>query len=433
MSSDRLFAALSSTRIAALIRSAATRVVYAAPGIQDAPTAALLELKEQLLHPELTISLDFDEQTIRMGYGSMEAVGKLRVAGIEPLHFPGFRSGILIVDRRGWIFSPVARYLEDEPQSEEAPNAIELSSDQVETFAIRFSPLCRQKAIEEASTPEIAAELAEMPCELGVAQITQEHFEEVMKAIQTAPPVKFDVVRQVRVFEPYLQYVEMSLTGAAIQKHKVRIPPSIQSLGSSKDLEGRLRTTFALIEKSSALSSKKLEDELNEIRKNLTRTLGKEHGRVVLKSTKPTLDARIESLREKLEDHQKAVCEKLGKQLADSRKQVVEYYLPLVFAKPPDAVIGQSLSEIPTKDDCRAWIDQVLEGVFPTAEKLIQGMTLEITYKEATFETLNRPEFLESIKKAYPVVNWDKAYSEFRAAGETRKSKPADENGANKG
>jgi hypothetical protein len=60
-------------------------------------------------------------------------------------------------------------------------------------------------------------------------------------------------------------------------------------------------------------------------------------------------------------------------------------------------------------------------------------MTLEITYKEATFETLNRPEFLESIKKAYPVVNWDKAYSEFRAAGETRKSKPADENGANKG
>jgi hypothetical protein len=254
-----------------------------------------------------------------------------------------------------------------------------------------------------------------------------------MKAIQTAPPVKFDVVRQVRVFEPYLQYVEMSLTGAAIQKHKVRIPPSIQSLGNTKDLEGRLRTTFALIEKSSALSSKELEDELNEIRKNLTRTLGKEHGRVVLKNAKPTLDSRIESLREKLEDHQKAVREKLGKQLADSRKQVVEYYLPLVFAKPPDAVIGQSLSAIPTKDDCRAWIDQVLEGVFPTAEKLIQGMTLEITYKEATFETLNRPEFLESIKKAYPVVNWDKAYSEFRAAGETRKSKPADENGANKG
>lgn len=47
-------------------------------------------------------------------------------------------------------------------------------------------------------------------------------------------------------------------------------------------------------------------------------------------------------------------------------------------------------------------------------------MSLEITYKEATFETLNRPDFLESVKKAYPNVNWDKAYSEFRAAGEKK-------------
>ncbi len=427
MSSDSLFAALSSNRIATLIRSATTRVVYAAPGIQDAPAAALLESKEQLLPPELTVSLDFDEQTIRMGYGSLEAVGRLRAAGVEPLHFPGFRSGILIVDKRGWIFSPVAHYLEDEPQSAEAPNAIELSAVQVETFAVRFSPVSRQQAIERAPTPEIAAELAEMPSELGVAPVAQEHFEQVLQAIQTAPPVKFDIVRQVRVFEPYLQYVEMSLSGAAIQKHKVRIPPAIQNLGNSKDLEGRLRTTFALIEKSSALSSKELEEELNEIRKNLTRTLGKEHGRVVLKSAKLTLDARIEALREKLKQHQITVHEKLDKQLAGSRKQVVEYYLPLVSAKPPDAIIGQSLSGDPTKDDCRAWIDQVLEGVFPSADKLIQGMTLEITYKEATFETLNRPDFLELIKKAYPRVNWDKAYSEFRAAGEKKKLKPGDD------
>lgn len=429
MSKDPLFAALSSKRIAALIRSATTRVVYAAPGIQDGPAAALVELKNQLSAPELIVSLDFDERTIRMGYGSLEAVGKLGAAGIELLRFPGFRSGILIVDNRGWIFSPVAHYLEDEPQSEETPNGIELSAAQVETFAIRFSPATRQKAIEEAPTPEIAAELAEMPCELGVAPVKQEHFEQVMKAIEIAPPVKFDIVRQVRVFEPYLQYVEMHLTGAAIQKHKVRIPPAIQNLGNSKDLEGRLRTTFSLIEKSSALSSKELEEELNEIRKNLTRTLGKEHGRVVLKSAKPTLDARIEALRVKLEDHQESVREKLGKQLADSRKQVVEYYLPLVSAKPPDAVVGQSLSGKPTEEDCREWIDQILEGVFPSADKLIQGMTLEITYKEATFETLNRPDFLESIKKAYPRVNWDKAYSEFRAAGETRKTKPTDESG----
>jgi hypothetical protein len=39
-------------------------------------------------------------------------------------------------------------------------------------------------------------------------------------------------------------------------------------------------------------------------------------------------------------------------------------------------------------------------------------------YKNATFETLNREDFLGSVKAAFPKVNWDKAYEEFRAAGE---------------
>jgi hypothetical protein len=38
-----------------------------------------------------------------------------------------------------------------------------------------------------------------------------------------------------------------------------------------------------------------------------------------------------------------------------------------------------------------------------------------------TFETLNRKEFLPLIKKAFPAVNWEKAYTEFRAAGEKAK------------
>lgn len=73
---------------------------------------------------------------------------------------------------------------------------------------------------------------------------------------------------------------------------------------------------------------------------------------------------------------------------------------------------------------CRKWIEQVLAGVFPTADKLIHAMTLEITFKEATFETLNHPDFLESVKNAFPTVDWDKAYKEFKAAGETEQSSP---------
>ena len=106
-----------------------------------------------------------------------------------------------------------------------------------------------------------------MTVDVVSAPITPEKLAEVTTSLETAPPVRFDLARQVRVFEPYLQYVELSLTGAAIQRHRMAIPEKIQNLGGSEELENRLRTTFELIEKGSKLSSKPLEDALNEIRK----------------------------------------------------------------------------------------------------------------------------------------------------------------------
>ena len=130
-----------------------------------------------------------------------------------------------------------------------------------------------------AKTPEEKNRIKALPLDVGSDLVTHGQFSKVNTSLEDAPPMRFDLVRQVRVFEPYLQYVELSLTGAAIQRHRLAIPPSIQKLGGSKELENRLRTTFELIEKGSKLSSKPLEDALNDIRKNFTRPLGKDHGR----------------------------------------------------------------------------------------------------------------------------------------------------------
>lgn len=101
------------------------------------------------------------------------------------------------------------------------------------------------------------------------------------------------------------------------------------------------RTTFELIEQGSKLSSKAIEDELNEIRKNFTPSLGKDHGRVVLKSAKPLLERRITQLRDKLKVHQQTVAAELQTRLDESRGQIVDYYLPIVMSNPPDALLGQ--------------------------------------------------------------------------------------------
>jgi hypothetical protein len=60
-----------------------------------------------------------------------------------------------------------------------------------------------------------------------------------------------------------------------------------------------------------------------------------------------------------------------------------------------------------------------LDKVFPKAVSLIKQMQLDVRYKDVTYETLNQPDFLDTIKRAFPVVDWESAYEEYRAAGES--------------
>lgn len=412
----QLFCHIDSQGIADLIRSAQRFVCYAGPGVQKAPAQAMTEVATRIGAEMITVALDFDERVIRMGFGDIEAVKALRSAGILVNDAPGMRTALVIVDDEGYLFTPTALYLEAESQSRQAANAMRLSMEQLREALARLSPAAKAIAIAQAQSEQERERIAALPVDVGSDLVTEEKFDQVENSLNEAPPVQFDLARQVRVFNAYLQYVDLKLSGAAIQRHRFAIPPNILKLGGSKDLEGRLRTTFDLIERDDKLSSKKLEDDLNEIRKNLTPSLGKDHGRVVLKSAKPLLEKRLETFKANLEEHQKKVAAELQGELDRSRKQIVDYYVQRVIENPPDAMLGQLLE--PTEEGARLWLDAELNRVFPDAEALILKMQLDVRYKDVTFETLDSDDFLSLLEQAFPLVNWDKAYSEFRAAGE---------------
>jgi hypothetical protein len=394
-------------------------VCYVAPGIQDEPAVALASLQGKLFPIDVTVSLDFDERTLRMGYGTLSAVETLRNAGIEPTHSPGFRSAVLIVDAAGWVFTPTALYLEAEPQSDETPNAIRLTTEQVKELLLRLCPAARAEAIAKAETPAEAARIEAIPLEISELPIFEVHFDEVKRAIKIAPPIKFDMARQVRVFEPYLQYVEIKLTGAAIQKHKVAIPKTLQQLGTSQELRDRLRTTFDLIEKGSTLSSKDIDDKVGELRKTFTPSLGERLGRVMLKNARPLFDQRLEELKSELVVFQAKVKKDLQAKLDESRDLVVEYFLPIALANPPDALVAR-VNPI-NEATVRRWLERELEKAFPTAEKLIEEMRLEAQFKDVTWETLNDNDFGTALRKAFEDVDWDKPFHDYKAAGESTK------------
>ena len=413
---EPLFLSLDSACLTDEIAGAERTVCYAAPGILREPAMALATLAGKIGPELITVCLDFDERVMRMGFGTLDAVQTLRGVGIEVRSTPGLRTGLIVIDDAGYIFTPTALYLEADERSDMAPNAMRLSKDQVTEALARLSPAAKAIAVALAKTEEERERIREQAVEVPSEKVEDSDFKTVEQRLQEVPPVEFDIARQVRVFNAYLQYVELSLAGAAIQRHRLAIPPRLLKLGGSKDLEGRLRTTFDLIEKGGPLSSKRLEDELNEIRKDFTPSLGKDHGRVMLKAAKPYFEKRLEAFRGNLKAYQAKVEAELHAHLAESRKQIVDYYLPLVLENPPDSMKGQFLTF--SEDEDRAWLASELERIFPQANDLIRKMNLEVRYKDVTFETLNRDDFLVSVKKAFPKIDWDKAYDEYRAAGE---------------
>lgn len=414
-----LLTSLSDRKAAALVSRAQNRVVYAVPGIQPGTAAALAELKNSRPGVSITVSLDFDERTLRMGYGTLAAVDKLREADLDITYSPGFRAAILIVDDEGWSFTPTALYLEAEPQSDETPNAIRLSSGQVRELLLRLCPSAREEAIAAAASPEEASRLSSIPLEVSELPIFEVHYEEVKSALEAAPPVKFDVARQVRVFEPYLQYVEIKLTGVAIQKHKVALPKSLQQLATSKELKDRLRTTFDLVEKGSSLSSKEMDDKVAKLRL-FTPSLGERLGRVMLKSARPLFDKRLDELKAELATFQERVKQELQTKLDESCDLVAEYFLPIALNNPPDELVAR-LHPI-NAETVKRWLQRELEKAFPTADKLIHEMRLDAQFKDVTWETLNDPDFGDALRKAFPDVDWDKPFHDYQAAGESRNS-----------
>jgi hypothetical protein len=86
--------------------------------------------------------------------------------------------------------------------------------------------------------------------------------------------------------------------------------------------------------------------------------------------------------------------------------------------RPPKELLFQLSGSILTEEKARKWLEWEIGRCIPHAEKLITKMELECVFKDVTYETLKDVELMETLKKAFPLVDWDKPFNEFTAAKE---------------
>lgn len=400
----RVFVTLTSTRIADEVVQARERIALAAPGLSCEVATALANAR--LRGVRVAVVLDCNDDVCRLGYGEVEAVRHLVTSGITVGQCPGLRAGVLIVDGKGWAFTPTPLSVERERQSDETPNAVRLSRGQAQELLEALAP--------QVVTDQLQFFLPQP--EIGATPLAQTELKKVEKSLQETPPLNFDLQRQVRVFQPYIQYVELSLVGCSIGRHTVTLPPSLAPLAKQQAVQARLRTTYNLISEKSKLSDKHLQDELAAIRKAFTRQVKSLGGSVMLRGKRSQIDARLKTVEEKVEKHKELIRKSLQREIDTSLTQLQNALLPLVHRNPPDDLLNGCMSEKPSREDAKRWLEHELRKVFPTPDQVVKEIELKCVFKDVTYESLNQADLQVELKRAFPAVPWEKPFSEFDAA-----------------
>ena len=408
-----LFVAISDAQMANYISHARERVALATPGFGQKTADAIVAAAKRIGHDRVFVVADCDEEVFRLGYGHIDALNTVTQSGQTVGQSSRLRIGILICDNYAWSFAPTALYVESEVHSDETPNAISLSGEDVDRILVRIVPKTTRKEIVTSDNTEV--ETAEV--EVGLERVSSELLANTQEALAQAPPIPFDVARQVRVFEPYIQYVEINLKGCHIERRTVELPKSIQGLDPYADLSSRLHTTFDLIEKSSGVSSAQMEAEVKQLREQ-TKSLGRPWGRVLLRSNRPEFDQHVAEIRRKLDKHKAKAREELTTVLKDSRERLIKHFHPLVKTLPPPKLLSQITNNPPTDAQIDTWLDMQLDRTIPKEEDLMSDMSLDVQFRDVTYETLKQDGFAEKLRQAYPMVDWDKPFTEFNAAEE---------------
>lgn len=399
-----VFDTLNTKTIAEEIDHAEHRVIYMAPGLVQPIADSIIEATKRVGFFSVVIILDCEEKPIRSGYGSIEAIQSMQEAGIKIRHHHGLRIGLLICDDRAWSFTPVPLCIEEEPIGNTAPNAIRLLAEQAEVLASEICP-------EELITDKV-----DVARGIGKEIVRESDVNFITSQLEIAPPLQFNIFRQVQVFLPYMQYVDLSLKGCSINRRSVRITPEILRLVPDEEIESRFRTTFNLIERNSELSDEALQRELKRIKEIYVRSLGKPWRNVLLRTKRKEFDKEIVGFKQKLEKHQEQVKSTLQKEIDNSIEKIVEAFAERIKIDPPRRLIGQISGEKPNRQEAENWLRAELKKTFPEADKLITRMELTCFFRDVTYETLKNEGFEKALKKAFPAVNWDKPFTEFQAA-----------------
>ena len=402
---------LTSEDIAAHIRGAGETCLLITPGVDEIVAKALLD-RAQRTAEKASLVIDGSHHAERSGYGETGTWRKLMEA-TELRVMPGTRLGVLVTERGAWLFAPRAGKLD--PREEAGLNAVELATHREAALSLceRLLGHGNDLFAEEASPPvglhgpprADGTDVASEP-RVQSGTITEADVERAEQAIKEHPPRDYAKEREITVYTAFVGYIELHLVGASLATGaRLRIPKELVERGfGDNDLRTRINESVRIdLDEEVDTGVRAINERLNAIRTLYTRQLGKPHGRIYRKRQRQELDGHLEDLNWEI-DKANAALEQWIKMAVD--KQLDD------LAESYSRQAAQDALRKLTKDDISRMLFEAWNEAGAARPRKV---TLEVTFKELTWETLQCDALKKRILQQFPDLQNSALYRDSRA------------------
>jgi hypothetical protein len=390
------FTVATDTVVAACIAAASRRLVVVAPALFVEVAEAVCDRWRTLGVEAVTVVLDSDPEVYRLGYGDAAALDKLQQAANEVggtlRHQPGLRIAVVIADEQTIVYAPTPRSVEAGQNTQGAANA-----------------LCLGRP-PDAVTNALGLGATTDP-QIGRGPLDAQRINQIKNDLTANPPQKFDLARKVRVFNAFIEFVELKVIGTQVSRRTVPIPNHLLALADATTRE-QLRASFRLVPRGDALSGKTIDRDRNLLVGPFLREIPN-YGTVVLRTEKEDLERGVEALiaavnafREKVRADLEAVIER-------NCSQLMTTFMPALQKNPPAEWIP-STGQPPDVNTLRRYLERDLKRAFGSADSLVGAMKVQCRFKGVTYESLSDKGFIDAATKAIPELQ--RFHEEFLAA-----------------
>ena len=196
---------------------------------------------------------------------------------------------------------------------------------------------------------------------LGNDQIASQ-IASVKNDLEANPSQKFDLARKVRVFNSFIEFVELEVLGTEVSRRTVTIPSHLLAVADARTRE-QLHATFRLVPAHDKLSGEAIDKDRKLLTKRFLHVIPR-YGTVVLRRDKEAFESGIKDLEAAVAQFAQAVREEIQRAIDKNREELVKSLLP---ALSPGSTNGIPYSRVRLKDrygNTVRWVDAYASGRF---------------------------------------------------------------------